>query len=71
MNPQECVWEIRCRIIIKTILQEKEKIHYSATIWFTNLFLFPQAMKLPAASGGQGMGKNGEIFGVELDKSQK
>ena len=39
MNPQECVWEIRYRIIMKTILQEKETIHYSTTIWFTNLFL--------------------------------
>ena len=37
MNPQECVWEIR--IIMKTILQEKVKIHYSTTIWFTKLFL--------------------------------
>ena len=27
------------RIIMKTILQEKETIHYSITIWFTNLFL--------------------------------
>ena len=36
MNPQEFVWEIRYRIIMKTILQEKVKIHYSATIWFTN-----------------------------------
>ena len=39
MNPQECVWEIRYRIIIKTILQENERIHYSTTIWFINLFL--------------------------------
>ena len=39
MNLRECVWEIRCRIIIKTILQVKERIHYSTTIWFTNLFL--------------------------------
>ena len=39
MNPQECAWEIRYRIIMKTILQEKVKIHYSTTIWFTNLFL--------------------------------
>ena len=39
MNPQECVWEIRYRIIMKTILHEKEIIHYSTTIWFTNLFL--------------------------------
>ena len=27
------------RIIMKTILQEKETIHCSITIWFTNLFL--------------------------------
>ena len=39
MNPQECVWEIRYRIIMKTILQEMVKIHYSTTIWFTSLFL--------------------------------
>ena len=39
MNPQEYVWEIRYRIIMKTILQEKVKIHYSTTIWFTSLFL--------------------------------
>ena len=39
MNPQECVWEIRYHTIMKTILQEKVKIHYSTTIWFTNLFL--------------------------------
>ena len=39
MNPQECVWEIRYRIIMKTMLQEKVKIHYSTTIGFTNLFL--------------------------------
>ena len=39
MNPQECVWEIRYRIIMKAILQEKVKIHYSTTIWFTSLFL--------------------------------
>ena len=39
VNPQECVWEIRYRIITKTILQEKETIHCSITIWFTNLFL--------------------------------
>ena len=39
MNPQECVWEIRYRIIMKTIWQEKVKIHYSIIIWFSNLFL--------------------------------
>ena len=40
MNLQECVWEIRHRIIMKTVLQEKVKIHYNTTTWFTNLFLF-------------------------------
>ena len=35
----DCVWEIQYRIITKTILQEKVKIHYNTTIWFTNLFL--------------------------------
>ena len=49
MNPQECVWEIRYRIIMRTILQEKVKIHYSTTICFTNLFLCLKAMKIPAA----------------------
>ena len=45
MNLRECVWEIRYRIIIKTILQ---KIHYSTTIWF-KFIPVPQAMKIPAA----------------------
>ena len=39
--------KIRNRIIMKTILQEKVKIHYSTTIWCTNPM--PQAMKIPAA----------------------
>ena len=38
-EPQDCVWEIRYRIIMKSILQEEETIHYSIIIWFTNLFL--------------------------------
>ena len=69
MTPQECVWEIRYRIITKTILQEKVRIHYSTTILFHKFIPMPQAMKI--RSGGQGMGKIGENFGVELDKSQK
>ena len=39
MNLRDCVWEIQHQIIMKTILKEKETIHYSITIWFTNLFL--------------------------------
>ena len=73
MNPQECVWEIRYRIIMKTILQEKVNNslqHYNLVHKFIPM---PQAMKIPAAKagGGQGMGKIGENFGVEPDESQK
>ena len=39
MNLQECVWENHYQIVMKTILQEEVKIHYSTTTWFTNLFL--------------------------------
>ena len=39
VNLQDCVWENHCQIVMKIILQEKETIHYSITIWFTNLFL--------------------------------
>ena len=39
MNPQECVWEIWCRIITKTILQEKVRVQHNTTIWSRNLFL--------------------------------
>ena len=39
VNLQDCVWENLYRIIMKTILHEKETIHCSITIWFTNLFL--------------------------------
>ena len=39
LEADESTREIRYRIIMKTILQEKVKIHYSTTIWFTYLFL--------------------------------
>ena len=44
--------------------------HYNLVLKFIPM---PQAMKIPAAksSSGQGMGKIGENFGVELDESQK
>ena len=54
---------------MKTILQEKETInslqHYNLVHKFIPM---PQAMK---SSGGQGMRKIGENFGVELDKKSK
>ena len=73
MNPQECVWEIRYRIIMKTILQEKEGIHYSTTIWFTKFTPMPQPILNSSSKGssGTGMGKIGENFGVKPDESQK
>ena len=48
MNPQECVWEIRYRIIMKTILQEQGENslqHYNLVHKFIPM---PQAMKIPA-----------------------
>ena len=45
--------------------------HYNLVHKF---ILMPQAMKIPAAessSSGQGIGKIGENFGVELNESQK
>ena len=48
MNLRECVWEIRYRIIMKTILQGKVKNHFSTTTWF-KFIPMPQAMKIPAA----------------------
>ena len=33
------VWKNLCQIIMRTILQERETIHYKVTIWYRNLFL--------------------------------
>ena len=73
VNPQDYVWEIQYRITMKTILQERETIHYSTTIWYTNLFLCPKRHENSCSKGssGQGMGKIGEIVGMEPDESQK
>ena len=46
MNLWDCVWEIQYQIIMKTILQDKEIIHYSITIGFINLFLCLMLWKL-------------------------
>ena len=65
--------EFDIRIIItKTILQEKGTIHCSTTIWFTSYsYALSYENSSSKGSSGQGMGKIGENFGVELDKSQK
>ena len=71
-NPQDCVWANLYQHIMRAILREKVTIHYSTITWFT-IFPVPQAVKnsCSESSGGQGMGKIGENFGVEPDKSQK
>ena len=47
VNPQECVWEIRHRIIMRTILQEKGTIPYNITTWYTTLFLCLKQCRYP------------------------
>ena len=47
VNPQDCVWENHYRLIMKTILQEKDTSHYSIIIWCTNLFLCLKPLKFP------------------------
>ena len=71
VNLQDCVWENHCRTIMKTILHEKETIHYSIIIWYTK-FPMPQAFKIPTAKTV--VDKEWETwrnFGVEPDESQK
>ena len=48
MNPKDCVWEIHYRIIMKTILQEKETIHYSIANLVRKFIPILRAMKIPA-----------------------
>ena len=71
-NLQECVWEIRYRIIMKTILQEKEQ--FIAALQFgSQIYSYASSYENSGSesSGEQGMGKIGENFGVEPDESQK
>ena len=55
---------------MKTILQEKDTIHYSIYNLVHKFIPMPQAMKIPAAVDTE-KGKIGENFGVEPDESQK
>ena len=73
MNLQDCVWENLYRIIMKSILQEKETIHCSITIWYTNLFQCPKPRKIPVAKAAvdKEWEKLEKILGVEPDDSQK
>ena len=44
---QDCAWKNHCRLIMKTMLQEKETIHYSIVTRFTNLVLCLKPWKFP------------------------
>ena len=55
VNLQDCVWENHCRLFMKTILQEKETLHCSIIIWFTN-YSYASSYE-NSSSSGQGMGK--------------
>ena len=54
MNRRDCVWEIRYRIIMKTILQEKVRaIHYGTENLVHKFIPMPQAMKIPSSERQQ------------------
>ena len=71
-STRECVWEIRYRITIKTILQERRKF-ITALQFGSQVYSYASSYENSSSesSGGQGMGKIGENFFVELDESQK
>ena len=72
MNPKDCGWENHYQIIMKTILQEKDSIHYSI---FIGSQIYPYASSQQKIQQQKQQWtrneKNGENFGVEPDESQK
>ena len=68
---QDCVWANHCGFIMKTILQEKETVHYNITISQIDSYASSSLNSSSKSNSGQGLGKIGENFGVEPDKSQK
>ena len=73
VNLQDCVWENHCRLIMKTILQEKVKQFTTALQSRSQIYSYALSHENSSSKGssGQGVGKIGEIFGVEPDESQK
>ena len=71
VNPQDCGWENHYRIIMKTILQERETIH--CNIFGSQIYSYASSYENSSSksSSGQGMGKIGETLGVEPDQSHK
>ena len=70
VNPQDCLCKNLYRVIMKTILQEKEIIHCSITILVHNFFPMPQAMKIPAAKAAvdKELEKKEKILASDLTK---
>ena len=65
--------DLRTRIM-KITLQEEEWIHWVTTVWCTNVFLCPQAMKIPRCKGSSGeriRRKLKKIPGMAADESQR
>ena len=73
VNLQDCVWENLYRTIMKTIIQKKETIHHSITIWLTFLHSYASKPKKLQQQRQQWIknGEIGEIFGGEPNESQK
>ena len=70
---QDCVWDNLLPNNHEDHIAGKETTHCNIKIWFTNLFLMPQAMKIPAAKAAvdKEWEKLEKITGVEPDQSQK
>ena len=62
MNPKDCVWENLYQIIMKTILQEKETIHYSITFGSQ---IYSYASKLKKNPAGIQCAHMGVLFLME------
>ena len=71
VNLLDCVWETHCRLIMKTILQEKETTHFSITGSQIYSHAASHENSRCKGSSGQGMRKIRQHFGVEPDESQK
>ena len=70
MHPQECVWEFRYRIIIKTMLQEKGENSLQHYNFVHKFILMPQALKIPPAKAAvdKEWGKLEKILAWNLTK---
>ena len=72
VNLQGRVWENHCRLVIKTILHEKETIHCSITIG-SQIYSYAPSHENSRSKGssGQRMGETRKDSGVGPDESQK